>query len=303
MSKEPGVNGIPPRQRALGIAAGAAIALVWGLSFLSIKVAVAFIPPMTLGLVRFIAATFILFFLKLRLAPGDKVRPGHFPALAAAGLVGVTLYFFMENNGVKLSTASEASVVVGAIPVLSMIAERIFLKTKLSASQYLGAACSTAGVWIFVSAGLSLSGGAGGYLYMSGAALSWVIYSFITRRLFDRHERITIVFWQSLFGTIGFLPFALAEAHSWRAAPTVVWLNVAYLAVFCSALGYWFYVYSVEALGMTASSVFINLIPVIAVLGGFAVLGDRMSALQWIGAAVVVGGVFLATRPRRESKV
>ncbi len=291
-----------PRRRALGVAAGAAIAVLWGLSFISIKVAVEYLPPMTLGLVRFSAATLILLFLKRRLAPGDAVGRGSLPALAAAGLVGVTLYFFMENNGVKLSTASEASIVIGAIPVLSLIAERLFLGTRLSAAGYAGAALSTAGVWVFVSAGLSASGDARGYLFMSGAALSWVGYAFLTRRLFAKHERITVVFWQSLFGTAGFIPFALAESGSWRAAPWPVWAHVAYLAAFCSALGYWFYAYSMDALGVTASSVFINLIPIVAVLGGFLFLGERMSAVQWIGAAVVVSGVALATLPPRRRR-
>ena len=224
---------IPPmirKHRAAGIAAGIAIAVFWGVSFLSTKIAVAAIPPMTLALLRFIGATAILAILKRALAPGDKIRGKDVPALAAAGLIGVTAYFLMENNGIKLMTASEASVTIAFIPVMSLMAERLLLKTRLSALQYAGALLSTLGVYVLVSSGLSLESDLRGYLFMFGAGLSWVVYSFITRGLFAVHQRITVVFWQSLFGTLGFIPFALAESPAWTPASAPVWLHVAFLA-------------------------------------------------------------------------
>jgi drug/metabolite transporter (DMT)-like permease len=283
------------KRRAAGAAAGVAIAVFWGVSFLSIKVAVAAIPPMTLGLVRFIGASALLAVLKLLLAPRDRIAMKDVPALASAGLIGVTLYFLMENNGVKLLTASEASVAIAFIPVMSLLAERIFLKTRLSALQYAGAALSTLGVFLLVSSGLSLKSDWRGYLFMLGAGLSWVAYSFITRKLFASHQRITVVYWQSLFGTIGFLPFALLERAAWAPAGAAVWLNVAFLAVACSALGYWLYAACMDILGLTASSVFINLIPVVSLMAGFAILGERLGIMQYAGSAVVLAGVFLAT--------
>jgi drug/metabolite transporter (DMT)-like permease len=82
----------------------------------------------------------------------------------------------------------------------------------------------------------------------------------------------------------------------------IAWLNIAYLGVFCSALGYWFYITSLDILGPGGASVFINLIPVISVIAGFAVLGDRLTAGQWVGALVAIAGVWLATTPARRSR-
>jgi drug/metabolite transporter (DMT)-like permease len=286
---------MPIGKRPLGIASGIAIALAWGLSFLSIKVAVAVVPPMSLGLLRFVGATALLGALKRALAPRDRIKASELPGLAAGGLIGVTLYFFMENNGVKLVTASEASVAIAFIPVMSLLAERVFLKARLGALQYLGAALSTLGVFLLVSASLSFRSDWRGYLYMLGAGVSWVVYAFITRKANAAHDRLTIVFWQNLFGMLGFLPFALLESAAWRPASPAVWANIAFLSVFCSALGYWLYVISVDALGLSASSVFINLIPVVSLSAGFALMGERLGPAQLCGAAVVVGGVFLAT--------
>jgi drug/metabolite transporter (DMT)-like permease len=286
-----------------------ACVLFWGLSFISIKVTILVFPPMTLGLFRFIVALAFLFFIKIKIAPRERLRPRDIPLLCGAGLTGVTFYFFCENNGVALVTASEASIITGAIPVLTMTAEWIggrltrirpgragsvpLPRERLGARRWMGAAISMAGVWMVAGVSFALSGSLRGYVYMGGAALSWVAYCFLTRPLFARCSRIYIVFWQSLFGAAGFLPFTIAEYAQWGRPDLPVILHIVFLGICCSALGYWFYARSLEVLGVSVSSVFINFIPVVTVIAGFFMLGERLTLLQWLGAALVVSGVYL----------
>jgi len=282
--------------RALGFAT----AIVWGLSFLSIKVAVAEIPPMTLGLARFIVAVAILPLVALFVKEPLRVKAVDLPRLAASGLIGVTLYFLCENNGILLLSASEASLVIGTIPVATMLAERLFLKTKLGAKAYVGAFLSFAGVGLIAARSAGAASTPLGFLYMVGAALSWVAYSFVTRPLGARYGRVTITFWQSFFGMLGFLPFIIGELASIRAPSAGALLQVAYLGVFCSAIGYWFYVVSLDVLGAGPASAFINLIPVVSVVAAFAVLGERLAGLQLAGGAIAVIGVWMATAPSKK---
>ena len=288
-------------ERRKALAAIIACVLFWGFSFISIKVTVAVFPPMSLGLLRFAIALVFLFLFKQKTAPAEKLRPRDIPLLFGAGLTGVTLYFFCENNGVSLVTASEASIAIGSIPVLTMIAEWIAGKVthnkiaaKISARRWLGAFISIAGVWLVAGVSLALSGSVQGYVYMAGAAVSWVAYSFLTRPLFARCSRIYIVFWQSAAGFICFIPFSLFELSRWGTPNVPVMLHLVFLGVCCSALGYWYYARALEALGMSVSAVFINLIPVVTVIGGFFIMGDRLTLLQWLGAALVLSGVYLA---------
>jgi drug/metabolite transporter (DMT)-like permease len=263
---------------------------------------------MTLGLFRFVLALIFLFALKLKFAPRERLRIRDVPLLCGAGLTGVTLYFFCENNGVSLVTASEASIITGAIPVLTMTAEWIggrlsrspsglLPRERLGGRRWLGAAVSMAGVWMVAGAAFALSGSLLGYAYMGGAALSWVAYCFLTRPLFARRSggsgRIYIVFWQSVFGAAAFLPFAITEYPQWGQPDLPVLLHIVFLGICCSALGYWLYAHALEALGVPVSSVFINFIPVVTVIAGFFILGERLTALQWAGALLVVGGVYL----------
>jgi len=322
------------------ILANMACVFLWGFSFISIKIAVPVFPPMTLGAVRFAGAIALLFlmynFSRKEKGSDRKNLKEDFLLLIGSGLAGVTFYFFCENNGVALVTASEASIIVAAIPVLTMSAD--WLAAKITARgigeeegvheltriitdektgkydardsaatlgwrHWLGAFISIAGVMLVAGVSFSLSGSIAGYVYMGGAALCWVAYGFLTRPLFTRkRSRIYIVFWQNVFGFLGFLPFAALEYKNWGTPTVTVILHVIFLAVFCSALGYWLYARALEVLGVSVSSVFINLIPVVTVIAGFFILGERLTLLQCAGAALVLGGVYLTVLPGRRQE-
>jgi drug/metabolite transporter (DMT)-like permease len=274
--------------------------LFWGFSFVSIKVTVAVFPPMSLGALRFAIALVFLFFIKLKRSGGEHLSRRDLPLLTGAGLSGVTLYFFFENTGVSLVTASEASIIIAAIPVISMLAEWAAAKIRrqqgfrITPRRWAGTLVSVLGVWLTAGVSFSVSGSAAGYFYMLGAALSWVVYCFCTRPLFKTHSRIFIVFWQSFFGFLGFIPFSFVEFSRWGRPELPVLLHLLFLAVCCSALGYWLYARSLEVLGIGVSTIFVNLIPVITGIAGFLVLGEQLLPLQWLGAALVISGVYLA---------
>jgi drug/metabolite transporter (DMT)-like permease len=110
------------------------------------------------------------------------------------------------------------------------------------------------------------------------------------------------VFWQSVFGFIGFIPFALAESPHWVMPAFPVMLHVVFLGIFCSALSYWFYAQSLQVLGVAVSAIFINFIPVITAIAGFFLMGDRLYPVQWAGAVLVLSGVTLAMNERKTDR-
>jgi drug/metabolite transporter (DMT)-like permease len=266
-------------------------------------------------MLRFVIALIFLYIIKLKFAPNERLNAKDIPLLFAAGITGVTLYFFFENNGISLVSASEASIAISSIPVLILITGWILekvnnLKKKhltqentgreksepstIKKWQWVGCFVSIAGVWLVAGVSFAVSGSMLGYVYMSGAALSWVAYSFFTRALFKHHSVIFIVFWQSLAGFICFIPFSVVELKNWGNPTTEIIFHLLFLAILCTAIGHWFYVIALESLSVTISGIFLNLIPVVTVIGGFIVLGERLRPLQWLGALFVVFGVTLA---------
>jgi drug/metabolite transporter (DMT)-like permease len=290
-------------KRSSALLCAIAVSLIWGLSFLSTKVALSALPPMTIAVARFLVAVLVL--LPISLAAREDLRLSFrdIPRMAASGLAGVTLYFLCENNGIAKLTASESSLVIATIPVLTMLVDRALFKTRLAARSYIGAVLSFLGVAFIVAP--SLGGGASspvGFVYMGGAAICWVAYALLTRPLSQKYGRLNITFWQSLFGLVGCLPFAFAESPALGASLSLaVVLNLLYLGLFCSAAGYLLYIAAMESLGAGRTSVFLNLVPVVSVAGAYLLLGERLGSLTLAGGVVAIAGVYLATSPGRGS--
>ena len=287
------------RERALAVMLLCATVVIWGLSFVSTKAALAAFPPMTLAVARFAVAALVLYPLKRRLAPNDRLARTDLPKVAAAGLVGVSIYFLFENYGIKLTTASESALIVASIPTLTLAVEAMRARGGTRPLQWLGSLLSFVGVGCIVVNGLQLSGSAAGYACMVGADFSWVAYTLLTRELASRYSQVALVFWQSIAGLGGLLPLLLVDVGRMGKPTLMILVHVGFLAIACSALGYWFYAHALRVLGAAATSVYINVIPVVAVAVGVSV-GEKLGALQFGGGAMVVLGVLVATRAPSE---
>ena len=275
--------------------------LFWGLSFVSSKTILnSGVPPMTMVCIRFVIATVILNLLLRHFDPAARLRKKDLIPLAVSGLFGVTIYFFFESRGIRLTSASHASLIIAVIPVVTVIAETILFRTRISLLVILGILLSVVGV-VFVVDRPGAAGGSGslvGDLFMFGACISWVVYIVLSRNLHQRLSEIAITAYQSLFGTAFLIPLALLEMHQWVPITLAAGLNLAYLAVFCSALSNFLYVYSLSALGPIAVSPYVNLIPVVGVLGGVVLLGESLVWSQIVGGVVILAGVVLVSRQR-----
>jgi drug/metabolite transporter (DMT)-like permease len=261
---------------------------------------------MTIGALRFLLALGALLILRRAVGPWERLDFRDLPALAGAGLFGITLYFWLENTGLTLIPASEASIITGAIPALSMLAEEGVDRLQGRATgeaprsrgnrvrRWLGVFISVAGVFLVAKVSLERSGSLRGYLLMAGACVCWVAYNFFIRALSRNRTRLYILFWQSLFGLLGFLPFAILDYPRWGRPSPLVLGHLLFLGLFCSALAYWLYARAISVLGIGLTSLFINFIPVITVITGMLLLQERLSPLQWAGAALVLAGVYLA---------
>jgi drug/metabolite transporter (DMT)-like permease len=93
---------------------------------------------------------------------------------------------------------------------------------------------------------------------------------------------------------VALLPSILIESWEWSSLNYAIILHLLYLGIFCSAVANYLYVYAMSILGVGGVSLFINLIPVISVLGGFVILQEPVSSLQIFGGAVILLSVYIA---------
>lgn len=285
------------KNKAVSYAAITFVMIIWGLSFLSIKVTVQAIGPMTMALARFIiASVLLLVILKIR-EPATKLKLSDVPLMGLSGIVGITIYFFFENNGVKLTTASTASIIIATIPILTVLADFLLCGNRISAAKLAGVFLSFAGVYLIVRDSGKMDFSSDyfvGNLLMLGAAFSWVVYNLTTRLLGERYSRLAITTYQTFLGTIAIIPFVFFEKISWAAVNGLIIANILFLGVFCSAAGYFLYVYTIGELGVSITSIFINLIPVVTVIGSYFILGEKITSTQIIGGGIIIAAVYIA---------
>ncbi|TLN03314.1 DMT family transporter, partial [bacterium] len=126
--------------------------------------------------------------------------------------------------------------------------------------------------------------------------ISWVVYCLISKGLFQRYDSLTITYYQTIVGTILFVPFMVFESTQWDQVTPMIWMNVAILGIFASAIGFYLYLMAMDRLGVGMSSLYLNLIPIVTLLTGVLVMGETVTWGQGGGAALVIASVMGAGR-------
>lgn len=283
---------------------------VWGLSFIASKYAMQQgFGEFTLAFVRYVFVCLIMLPV-LRAKEGKLVLPARadIPRIMLSGLFGVALYFTFEYMGVKRTTAANASFVLSAIPVLSILWSALRGR-RYSGLCWLGMLASMGGVFLVVYTGATAEGGGInaqvllGNLFLLGACLCWVAYVEISNKLLKHNSHLNLTVWQGVAGLFALLPMALIEGASgkWQPVPIGGWLAALFLATICSALGFFFYAQAITALSPVQTSIFINLNPIVAVLAGALLLGEHILPLQLLGGLVIIISILLVTFGMRRS--
>ncbi|WDV47492.1 DMT family transporter [Clostridiaceae bacterium M8S5] len=281
------------------------VILAWGISFLSIKVVVEIVQPMTLGFIRFFIATILLYFVVKIKCPNEKLQKKDYVNMMLAGFIGVTLYFYFENNGIKILPPSSASLIIALIPIFTLIFDAIIFRTRITIIQIISVVLSLAGIYYLVGVNITdlfVSEHGKGYLMMFGAVMAWVVYCITTKPLFDKYSQTFIVYYQSLFGTILFLPFALFEKNLWASIDLNISLNLIYLSVICSAVAFVVYVYSMKELGVFTTSLYLNVMPIITCVFSYIILDDIIEKNQIIGGIMIIISVYLSSYQEYKTK-
>ena len=138
-----------------------------------------------------------------------------------------------------------------------------------------------------------------GDLYILGCVASWATYSLLGKKVMEGMTPLGAVTWSSILGCVMLFPAALFTGLSADLARAggVEWLSIIYLGVFGTGLGFTWYYQGIRALGPSRAGVFINLVPVNAVLMGWLILSEPIGLSLILGSALVLTGVWLVNRP------
>ncbi|HOX00346.1 MAG TPA: DMT family transporter [Deltaproteobacteria bacterium] len=279
-------------------------AVFWGGTFIAGRVFAREVEPYSGSFLRFLVASVcmipLVWHFEGRL---QQLRRKQVLFVFLSGMTGVFLYNIFFLTGMQTVQAGRASVIVASNPVLiSLFAALLFRGERMTPLKAIGVALSVCGAVYVITRGNPadiLQGAIGrGELLIFGCVASWVSYSLIGKVVMRDVYPVSAVTYACLIGSAALLPPALLEgmAGNLGGYSLFAWLSIVYLGFFGTCLGFIWYYEGIREIGPSRAGVFINFVPISAVIMSFFFLGETIDASLLIGAALVLTGIYLTNR-------
>lgn len=233
----------------------------------------------------------------------SKATRGDWARIWAVGLFGYALPLALGTYGVKLSSATSASLLVGIEPVTIVLLSALFLGEALTGLKVLSLVLGLTGAMLIAFQGPPTLSGAftdrlKGDLILAFHGSCWALYSVLGKSALKRVDPLDFTAVTSIIGFAGVAAWAApgADAAAWSAVPVRAWLAMSYLAVAGGFLAVILWNVALKKVEASKVANFIFLQPVVGVLLGVGLQGDPLTRWSMAGGALVLGGMYAASR-------
>ena len=272
--------------------------IFWSFSFIWTRVAILSFLPMTLITLRLIIASVLLFVVGRLTGKFQMVRKKDIKMFLLLALFEPFIYYVGETYGLTLVESTLASVIVSTIPLFAPLLAFVVLGEKISLANILGILVSLTGVFFVIyepNGGFHANPWGVALLFL--AVFAAICYATTLRKISSYYNTLNVIFYQSLFGLLYFIPtFLIVDASkisSMKVSGEAL-LALFMLSVFASVIAFVLFAWAVRKVGVSRTNVFVNLIPVFTAILAWLILNENITLLKWIGIVVVVGGLFVS---------
>src|SRR5689334_9482977 len=305
--------------RRHAVAALIAAGLLWGTTVPLSKLALEWLSPGWLTVVRFSLAAAVLLAVARR-RPGGRtaqgsaqrsaqgsaqrsaqrsaLRAAFTPGVLIAGAFGYGGSVMVQNAGIGRTSVTHAALLIGAVPVLVAIIAAVWYRAVARPVAWFGFAVSLGGVGLITTG----SGGGGATMAGDGLVLASLLLSAMVTvaqgRLLAGRDPIAVTAVQFLGATLGSLPIA-AVSEGMPAAPAGagVVLAVVALALAGTLLPFTLFAFGQSRVSAEVAGAFLNLEPLVGAIAGAVVFGDPVGLVQAGGGAAILAGIALSSLP------
>ena len=301
-------NTHPPTWKTL--LAFAIIYLVWGSTYLAIRVGVREVPPFLLAAMRVLAAGIVLY--GWLMVQGERSPSGR--QWLSACVPGILIFVF--DYGLlfwaeRRVPSGIAAVMMATIPVFMSLSEIIFLRTqRLTLRLALALLIGLGGVAVLMSRSLNLGGAPVdrlGSVALIAASISWSVASVLTRKLPLPPSKVMSSAAQMVAGGV-LLAITAAGLGEFRGfhpetVSRAAWLSLIYLIVAGSIIGFTAYVWLIHHESPTKVGTYAYVNPMVAVLIGYFLGGEALGLRAILGALFVLASVVVITMTPARTRV
>lgn len=293
MADEPGRQASGGALAALGL-----LTLIWGLSVPMMKLGLRDMPAPALVSLRYlVAAPCFAILLRGRKLP----RPGQLARMAALGLFGVDAGQYAQMAGVRLCTASVATMITAIIPVLTVLLASLRLRQRVRPAHVAGFALALGGiaVAVFAPGAAGASAPAGEVLVLLSCFCIAGYYVFSVE-VAARAGVVATAAWSTIFAAAGLVPVALwtVPEAAFRLTPRVMFVAL-YLGLLVTVLGIWIWLRALERLPVRIAGASQYGQPLVGIAASAVMFADPVGPRFLAGTALVLGGIALSALPAR----
>jgi drug/metabolite transporter (DMT)-like permease len=273
------------------------VVLIWGVNIPLVKAAFTTLPPMAFNALRYSLAALILSAVVRGVVARTPSSHG-LPGLALLGLVGHTGYQYIFIAGLSRTTAGNSSLILATVPLLVAVVGVALGVERPTTRVWVGLLVAFAGLALLVHAG----GGASfqwstvwGDALVFGSALCWATYTVLGRPWLERGMSpadLTVVTLRLGLPLIVLAGVPDLLRVDWRSVNALTWAALLFSATFAIAVAYVVWYASVQVVGGARTAAVSNLVPIVTLLAAWTWLGETLNAVQIVGAAIVLLGVW-----------
>lgn len=265
--------------------------VMWASAFSGIRYMLDFMTPMSFTVLRMVIASATM--LVVGLLRGVKLPERRdLKYVVSAGILGFSGYHLLLNLGATHISAGQASFIIATTPIWTAVLAAKFLRETITMRIAGGLAISLLGVSIISLSGAGVSVSVG-VLFVLLAALCDAIYTILSKGLLERYRAIDFAVYSTLIGCLPmfvYLPWAWPEV---AALNMKAWMVVIYLGVVPVSLGYWLSNVALSILPATRATQMMLLVPAIAAVIAWLVLGEQPGMQMLIGGPLILLGVLV----------
>jgi drug/metabolite transporter (DMT)-like permease len=275
----------------------------WGGTWVAARVAVQEVAPLGVAVWRFFfAASSLLALVWWRHGRLPSVSRHELLLVLALGATGIFLYNLFFLFGMQHITAGRGALVVALNPVITLLAAAWLLREGMTVQKAIGSVLAFAGCLTVIGKGDPLAFLVGrigaGELLILGCAVMWSAYTMIGRQATLSLSPLVTTAYASSAGFAMLLVVALLNepAQLLPHYSGLAWTAILFLGLLGTTVSFTWFSAAVKQIGASRASIFINLVPVAAVLLGALLLGERLDPSVLLGGALVIVGVTLTQR-------
>ncbi len=280
--------------------------VLWGISFIYVKIALREISAITLIVLRYAAGTLLVGLVAWQRGDLARLSCSDLPGLALAGAIGITLQQLLQVSGQVTADAGVAAFLAATAPAFTVLLAAACLRERLHWWQLIGVVlASLGGMAVAIGGDLNALDGEQGWHTLPGnilillSAVVWAVFIILSKGLVRHRPTTLVTTGMFLFGTLFTLPLFWFEEGWLELAhlTTDGWWAMFYVAVLSTAMAYLLNSHALKIISASRVAVIQNLEPLIAVVAATLILDESMSWVMVGGGAAILAGVFLAERP------